>query len=560
MNKQWEVFETDEEKAKLISEKFNLSMFISRLLVNKGIIEDNEISVFINPTRNNFYDPFDMPDMKNAVDRVIKAIENKEKTIIYGDYDVDGITSSVVLKSFLAERGLEADIYIPNRLNEGYGLNEKAVKELAEKDYKLMITVDCGITGNKEVELANNLGLDVVITDHHEPSKNLPNAIAVVDTKREDNKYPFRGLAGVGVTFKLIQAISMQMNLPPEANLKYLDIVCIGTISDIVPLQDENRVISLLGLKLVKQTRNIGLKVLLDSIGYSQIDSNTVSFGLAPRINACGRMGHEKVAVDLLLTNNIRKARELTEELNRYNQERQNIEKKIFEEAAQLAQQTKKHCIVVGKENWHHGVIGIVSSKITEMLSKPSILLCYEDGMAKGSGRSIKGFDLHEALENCEEYIEQFGGHSMAVGVTLKQENVEKFGEELDKYATKMNIETIVPILLIDQKVELKDITIEDIKQLKILEPFGEANSVPLFQFSNLRIDAIRALSEGKHLKLTLKDENNKYLDVIGFNTGNLVEEYKIGEKVDVVGNLKINYFNNQEMIQLVLNDIRHTL
>ncbi len=559
MNKQWETYNTDEQIAKQISDKYGLSMFISRLLVNKGIkIED--IPIFINPTRDNFYDPFLMPDMKKAVDRIVEAINNKEKTIIYGDYDLDGITSSVVFKSFLEERGLKTDIYIPNRLDEGYGLNENAVKEIANSGYQLMITVDCGITGDKEVELANSLGVDVIITDHHEPSKIIPKAIAVVDAKREDNKYPFRGLAGVGVTFKTIQAISKKMDLPAEEYLKYLDIVCIGTISDIVPLQDENRVISQLGLKLVKQTKNVGLKALLDSIGYSQIDSNTVSFGLAPRINACGRMGYEKVAVDLLLTDDNNKARKLTENLNKYNQERQTIEKRIFEEAVILAEKTKGNCIVVGKENWHHGVIGIVSSKVTEMYGKPSILLCYQGDMAKGSGRSIKGFDLHEAIENCEEYIEQFGGHSMAIGVSLKVENVEKFSEQLNEYAKSKEIESIVPILMIDQKVELKDLKVEDIKQLKILEPFGEANPVPLFQISNLKIEAIRALSDGKHLKLTLKDENHKYLDVIGFNMGNLSEIYRIGEKVDVVGNLKINSFNGYENIQLVLNDIRHAL
>ena len=559
MNKQWEIYNTDEQVAKQISEKYELSIFISRLLVNKGIKEE-DIPVFINPTRDNFYDPFLMPDMEKAVDRIVKAIKNNEKTIIYGDYDVDGITSSVVFKSFLEERGLKTDIYIPNRLDEGYGLNESAVKEIASQGYQLMITVDCGITGVKEVELANSLGIDVIITDHHEPSKTLPNAIAVVDAKREDNKYPFRGLAGVGVTFKTIQAISKKMNLPAEENLKYLDIVCIGTISDIVPLQDENRVISQLGLKLIKQTRNVGLKALLNSTGYTQIDSNTVSFGLAPRINACGRMGYEKVAVDLLLTENLNKARKLTDDLNKYNQERQTIEKRIFEEAVVLAEKTKGNCIVVGKENWHHGVIGIVSSKVTEMYGKPSILLCYQGNMAKGSGRSIKGFDLHEALENCEDYIEQFGGHSMAIGVSLKVENVEEFSKKLNEYAKEKNIESIVPILMIDQKVELKDLKVDDIKQLKILEPFGEANPVPLFQISNLKIEAIRALSDGKHLKLTLKDENHRYLDVIGFNMGNLSDIYRIGEKVDVVGNLKINNFNGQESIQLILNDIRHTL
>lgn len=560
MNKKWEICETDENKAKEIAEKFNLSMFLSRLLVNKGIIENEKISVYINPTRNNFYNPFLLPDMEKAVDRILLAIEKKEKTIIYGDYDVDGITSSVVFKSFLEERGLKTDIYIPNRLDEGYGLNENAVNEIVNRGYKLMITVDCGITGNNEVEIANKLGLDVIITDHHEPSRTIPNAIAVVDAKREDNEYPFRGLAGVGVTFKTIQAISQKMNLPAEASLKYLDIVCIGTISDIVPLQDENRVISKLGLKLVKQTKNIGLKALLESIGYSQIDSNTVSFGLAPRINACGRMGHEKVAVDLFLTEDKFEARKLTDDLNKYNQERQSIEKKIFSEALELARDSKQQCIVVGKENWHHGVIGIVSSKVTEMFGKPSILLCYEDGMARGSGRSIKGFDLHEALQECDAYIEQFGGHNMAVGITIKEENVEKFKNDLEKYAKEKNIDAIVPVLLIDQKIELKDIDLNDIKELKKMEPFGEANTIPLFQINNLKIEAIRALSEGKHLKLNLKDENNKYIDVIGFNMGKLSNEYRIGDRVDVVGNLKVNDFNNQETIQLVLNDIRHTI
>ena len=559
MNKQWQVCETDENKAKEISEKYKLSMFISRLLVNKGI-EKEKIPIFINPTRDNFYDPFLMPDMEKAVDRIVQAIENKEKTIIYGDYDVDGITSSVVFKKYLEERGLEVDIYIPNRLDEGYGLNKSAVKEIADKKYSLMITVDCGITGNLEVDLANELGLDVIITDHHEPSKTLPKAIAVIDTKREDNKYPFRGLAGVGVTFKTIQAISKKMDLPAESYLKYLDIVCVGTISDIVPLEDENRVISQLGLMLIKQTNNIGIKVLLNSIGYTIIDSVAVSFGLAPRINACGRMGHENVAVELLLTDDVKKARELTEELNRYNQERQSIEKKIFEEALQLADNSKKHCIVVGKEGWHHGVIGIVSSKVTEKYGKPSILLCYEDGIARGSGRSIKGFDLHEALEKCEKHIKQFGGHSMAVGITLEEKEVESFSEELEKYAEEKKIESIVPVLLIDQKIDLRELKIQDVKELKILEPFGESNPVPKFQISNLKIEAIRTLSDGKHLKLYLKDETNKFIDVIGFNKGKLIDDYRIGDKVDVVGNLKINKFNNTENIQLILDDIRHTL
>ena len=388
MNKKWEVKISDDELTNKIANEFNISKLVARILANKGLKESNEIEVFLNPSRSDFHDPFLMPDMKIAVDRILKAIETKEKVAIYGDYDADGITSSTVLKRFLSERGLDADIYIPNRLNEGYGLNEKAIKEIAQTNHTLIITVDCGITGNKEIELAKTLKIDTVVTDHHEPTEELPKALAVVDCKRKDNKYPFSELAGVGVAFKLIQAISIKLGIREEEYLKYLDLVCVGTISDIVPLKDENRTISKLGLRLVKQTKNIGLKVLLNSMGYQKIDSNTISFGVAPRINACGRMGHEKEALELFLTNSVQEAEKITQRLNEYNLERQQIEKRIFDEVEEIIQKSEEKnlpCIVLEKENWHHGVIGIVSSKITDMYFKPSILMSIEGDIAKGS-------------------------------------------------------------------------------------------------------------------------------------------------------------------------------
>ncbi len=562
MNKKWEVNEADDILISKISDEFNVSRLVANIIVNKGLKDSHEIEVFLHPRRSDFHDPFLMPDMEIATNRIIKAIKDNEKVAIYGDYDVDGITSSTVLKRFLKDRGLETDVYIPNRLNEGYGLNEEAIKEISEKKYTLIVTVDCGITGNKEIELANSLGIETVVTDHHEPAEELPKALAVVDCKRKDNKYPFNGLAGVGVAFKLIQAISIKLGIKEEEYLKYLDLVCVGTISDIVPLVDENRTISKLGLRLVKQTKNIGLKVLLDSIGYQKIDSNTISFGVAPRINACGRMGHEKEALDLFLTNNIEEAQKITQNLNKYNLERQEIEKRIFNEVQEMMQdpeEQKLPCIVLGKENWHHGVIGIVSSKITDIYFKPSILLCIEDNLAKGSGRSVPGFDLHEALEKCGTYIKQFGGHSMAVGVTIEKANFSKFKDELEEYGTKMNVNSIVPIIKIDEKIQLQDISIKDIKDLELLEPFGEGNKMPLFQVSNVKIASIRALSEGKHLKMTLKDDN-KFIDTIGFNMGNLSSEYPIGTKIDVVGNLEINNYKGMENIQINLKDIRHSL
>ena len=561
MNKKWQINEVDDEIVEKIKNEFNLSKLVASIIASKGMKNQDEIEVFLHPRRNDFHDPFLLPDMGKAVDRIVKAINNNEKVAIYGDYDVDGITSSTVLHRFLKDRGLDTDIYIPNRLSEGYGLNSNEINKIAETGHTLIITVDCGITGKEEVALAKTLGIDTIVTDHHEPPQEggLPDAVAVVDAKRKDNKYPFNGLAGVGVAFKLTQALTQRLNIREEENLKYLDIVCVGTISDIVPLVDENRTISQLGLRLVKQTRNVGLRVLLESIGYKKIDSNTVSFGVAPRINACGRMGHEREALQLFLTDNIEEAKEITQKLNNYNLERQDIEKKIFDEAQEMLkiEENKLPCIVLAKENWHHGVIGIVSSKMTEMYGKPSILLSIEENLEKGSGRSVPGFDLHEALENCKENIKQFGGHSMAVGITLEKEKFEAFKEAFEKYAENMNVSEIVPVINVDEKLSLDDISIQNIKELEILEPFGEANKMPIFQISNLKIDSIRAISEGKHLKMTLKDEK-RVIDVIGFNMGNLAEEYPIGTKVDIVGNLEINNYRGIENIQINLKDIRH--
>ncbi len=562
MNKKWEVNEENKELVDKISEEFNISRLVANVIANKGLTDSNEIEVFLHPRRSDFHNPFLMPDMEKAVDRIIKAIQTNEKTIIYGDYDVDGITSSTVLKRFLEERGLNTDVYIPNRLNEGYGLNENAIRQIAENKYTLIITVDCGITGNKEIELAKTFGIDTVVTDHHEPSEELPKALAVVDCKRKDNKYPFNELAGVGVAFKTIQAISIKLGLKEEEFLKYLDLVCVGTISDIVPLINENRTISKLGLKLVKQTRNVGLRALLESIGYKKIDSNAISFGIAPRINACGRMGYEKEALDLFLTNDLQEARNITQKLNNYNTERQEIEKAIFNEAQEMLQndeEKKLPCIILGKENWHHGVIGIVSSKITDMYFKPSILVSFEGNLAKGSGRSIQGFDLHEALEKCKDSIEQFGGHSMAVGVTLKKENFEKFKTEFEEYAEKEKISEIVPIIKIDQKIQLKNITMSDVKDLELLEPFGEGNKPPLFKINDLKIEAIRSLSEGKHLRLDLKEETAR-ISAIGFNLGELASEYKIGDKINIAGHLEINSYNGVESIQINIKDTMRAL
>ena len=565
MNKKWEICSSSEDEVKRLEKKYNISNLLATVLVNRGITEDEQIRTFLDPVRTDFHDPFNMPDMGKAVDRITAAMKKNEKVVIYGDYDVDGITSTTVLKKFLEEHGLKVDYKIPNRLSEGYGLNIDAIKEIAEQKYNLIITVDCGISGIEEIDYATKLGIDVIVTDHHEPLEEIPKCVAVIDCKREDSKYECNSLAGCGVVFKLIQAISIKNGYKEEDYLKYLDIVCVGTISDIVPLVDENRVIAKLGLKLVNKTKNLGLKSLIESTGYKETSSSTVSFGLAPRINACGRMGYEEEALKLFLTDDLKEAQSITSKLNDFNKERQSIEKKIYDEAIEQIEAKhldKNSIIIVGGENWHHGVIGIVSSKITELYYKPSILVCFEeDGTVKGSGRSIAGFDLHGALNDLNDLLIKFGGHEMAIGLSLKKENYEEFCKKMQAIADESNISELLPVLKIDKEITINNLTIKEVESLNSLEPFGELNKTPYFLYKNLKIDSIRAISEGKHLKLTLKEEQNgSIISSIGFNQGELAEDYRLFDKVDVVGTLEINEFNNKKSVQINLKDIRKSI
>ncbi len=562
MSKKWILkdIEIDKDKVNNIQEKYNIGRLAAEILVRKNLSKD-EIEIFLSPKRNNFYDPFMMPDMEKAVDRISKAIEKKEKMLVYGDYDADGITSSSILIRFFKSMGVEVGVYIPNRISEGYGLNNEALKKIAADGVNLIITVDTGITAINQVEFARELGMDVIVTDHHEPGDEIPNAVAVVDCKRKDNKYPFRELAGCGVAFKLTQAISRKLEINEDESLKLLDLACVGTISDIVPLIDENRVIAKLGLLLIKQTRVIGLREIIKNIGYKEINTTTIAFGVSPRINACGRMGHQEVALELFLTEDPIVARELAKEVEDYNKKRQDIEKDIYNSAlAMIDENDENKAIVLSGDGWHHGIIGIVSSKITEKFYKPSILVCNEGEDARGSGRSVDGFDLHEALLECKDNLVNYGGHSMAVGLSLKTENFDAFKKAFEKYTNeKISEEMLVPKLEIDEEISTKDISIKDVNDLKLLEPFGEGNSEPVILYKNLKINAIRTLSEGKHLKLNLQDEKAD-IDAIGFGLGELASLYQIGDKIDIVGNIQINKFNNIEKVQVLLKDLRKTV
>lgn len=564
MKKKWEYYDTNKKDIEDLKNEYNIDDLLAIVLANRGIKKEN-LQKYLSPTRNDFYNPFEMPDMEKAVERILKAIENNQKIIIYGDYDVDGITSITVLESFLKERGLLVNHYIPNRLNEGYGLNKNAIEKIEKEKYDLMITVDCGITAIEEIEYAKQFGIDTIVTDHHEPGENIPDAIAVIDCKRKDNKYLFRELAGVGVVFKLCQAIGLKLGLEQKEYLKYLDIVAIGTISDIVPLVDENRVITKLGMKLVQCTKNNGLKALINLSGYNKIDSNTISFGVAPRINACGRMGVANEALELLLSKNLEDAIEKSKNIIKYNNKRQELEKEIFLQAEKQIQEKhleNSNSIVLGGNGWHHGVIGIVASKITEIYYKPCILICFEDesNIGKGSGRSIKGFDLYKSLTKCKNIIAGFGGHSMAIGISVEKDKFEELQKVFEEIASKTAISELYPIIKIDADINIDKVTKEIVQNLAQLEPLGESNQMPIFAFKNLKINSIRALTDGKHLKLSLKSDKNTIIDAIGFNLGELSKEYIIGDKVDVIGNIEINNFNGNEKLQINLKDMMKTV
>ena len=570
MKKKWKQKNDDEikntnelERCRQIDKKFNTGMIVATILNDMHFKDDKEIEKFLKPKRTDFYDPFFMPDMEKAVSRITKALKNNENITIFGDYDADGITSTTILKRFFHDINKECNVYIPNRLNEGYGLNKNAIKKLSEDGTNLIITVDCGITAIEETKYAKELGIDIVITDHHEPGEEIPDAEAVVDCKRKDNKYPFRELAGCGVAFKLTQALCKNLDLNENQALKYLDIACVGTISDVVPLVDENRVIVKLGMLLLKQTKNLGLKQIINNAHFKEFNSMSVAFGITPRINACGRLGHQDEALELFTTDNQGKATELAKKMDEYNIQRQLEEKRIYDEAITLLQEEAQkngitNCIVLGHENWNPGVIGIVSSRITEKFYKPSILVCFDKDIAKGSGRSIEGFDLHKALMECDKYLTNFGGHSLAAGLSLNTKDFEKFKNMINEYAEKnIKDEDLIPTINIDLKLEDSQLNIEEVEELKLLEPFGQSNEEPIFMITNLKVVSIKTLSDGKHLKLYLKNQN--YLDAIGFNLGERANELKIGDTIDIVGNLNINEFNNTKKVQMLLKDFKIT-
>lgn len=563
LKKKWILKEFDKARVVEISKNFNISPLTAIILYNRGIREDGQIKDFLARDLSGMHDPFLMKDMDKAVERILLAKKNNEKITIYGDYDVDGITSIAILYKYLKNMGLEVGFYVPDRMVEGYGVNRDALDKIKADGTAVIITVDTGITAIEEADYAKSIGIDFIITDHHECKESIPDVYAAIDPKRKDCEYPFKSLAGVGVVFKLIQALDSS---EPIENLmdEYADLMCLGTVADISPLIDENRVIVTEGLKRFKTTKNIGLKALIDvSTNGKAITTSTIGYTIAPRINASGRLGCASTSVELFLTEDEEEAAKLADSLCHENTLRQQTEQKMFKEALEYIEQHPEikddDILVIPHENWHHGIVGIVSSKITEKYYKPSILFAVDGDSAKGSGRSIAGFNLFGALENCSGLLEKFGGHELAAGLTIKAENIEDFRKKINEYA-KGRIEdmTLVPTISLDAQIKVPYITIDTVHDINKLQPFGVNNPTPSFSVRNIKIHRISVMSEGKHLRMTLY-KDGKYLDTVGFGMGDYYSMFREGDYIDVAFALDINDYKGFQNVQLILKDMRKT-
>lgn len=559
----WSMNDLSDEKVEKLSKKAGISKLLAGIFLSRGVDDPDYIKDFLNPSLDKLHDPFELRDMEKAVDRIVKALRQNEKILIYGDYDVDGITSTSILYDFFRRQNADVCYYIPDRLNEGYGISMAAAEKMPEMDVDLVITVDCGITAFEEVKYITDNNIDIIITDHHECRESVPDALAVVNPHRFDCAYPFKELAGVGVAYKLLEALSKKMNIPGFER-QYLDLVALGTVADVVPLLGENRIIVKYGLPMIEKTSNVGLRSLIKVAGIENKEINTflVGFVLAPRINAAGRIGDASRAVRLLTTDNEEEALEIAKELDEQNIFRKQNELEIMEEAVNIIETgidlQREKVIVVAGERWHHGVIGIVSSKITERYYRPSVLISVDGEGAKGSARSIEGFNLFEALVHCGKVLEKYGGHEQAAGLALKPENIDEFRRMINEYADSvLDEDDLVPRMKIDVRITKEDMTLENCKELKLLEPFGESNPPPVFRYDNLKVHEIRPVGQdSRHAKIRF-DDNGTLIDAICFNGGGLTDCYELSDIVDVVCSMEINLWNGRENVQLNIKDIR---
>jgi len=547
-----------------LSKELNISPILAQLLINRGTKEALSARIFLKADLKDLRDPYIFKDMERAVDRILKAINSDERILIYGDYDVDGISSIALLFFILKEFTLNLYYYIPNRFQEGYGLNEKAIDIAFENNFKLIITVDCGISSIGEIRKANNYGIDVIVIDHHQPQKEVPSAMAIINPKYDTN-YPFRELAGVGVSYKVVQALYLKLKRNQDDLRNLLDYVALGSIADSVPFIDENRILIKCGLKVLNQTDKEGLKALIveSGVDYGNLGTKEVNFALAPRINAAGRLDDPKLALELLLTDSESKAKYLSRKLSEINKYRQDVGDNILREAREFAfkqvEDEDNKVLVLASEDWNQGVIGIIASRLVDELNRPIIIISKKDGIGKGSGRSIKGFHLYKALELCKDILINFGGHQLAAGITIEYNKIPEFKSRINKIAQEfINEDELNPELEVDAQISLSDINVNLIKDINVLEPFGSGNPQPVFcSYKNMIYDWQLVGQSREHLKLKIKEEN-KILEGIGFGLSKMGSQiFSESKVVDLAFNIELNKWNGSENIQLNIKGIK---
>ena len=558
--RKWEVRPLDKERAAAFAQTYGVPFFLAMLMNIRGLDDAAHLREFLGEGEP-LSDPFLLKDMDKAAARITRAVDNMEKIAVYGDYDADGVTSTAMLYSYLETRGADVIFYIPQREDEGYGMNIGAVEYLKEQGVSLIVTVDNGISSVQEVARANELGIDVVVTDHHRPQEILPDAVAVVDAYRPDDTSPYKHFSGVGIAFKLLMALEDGAGDVEDLLEAYSDLAAIGTIGDIVPLTGENRTLIRAGLERLSQSDRPGVQALLENAGIAgkALTSTNVAFTLVPRINATGRMGAPERAVRLLISGYEEEAEVLSEEICADNEERRRVEAEIAEAAfadIEAKGYMKDRVVVVDGENWHHGVIGIVASRVTERCGKPCMIISRGETEAKGSGRSIEGFSLFEAICACGDLLLKFGGHPMAAGITLKPENIEAFRKRINRYAAEHFPQMPTQTVTLDCKLNPAALSVSMAQSLTQLEPFGNGNPQPVFGLFNMELSNVTPVGGGGHLRLTL-EKNGAVITAMRFNTKPEELPYHIGDKIDLAVQLEAREFRGQPSLTVIVRDMK---
>ncbi len=562
MNSNWLVSRTNREYLNYLAHTFSISPVLAQVLVNRGLKEPDSIKEFLYPSLSNIHDPFLMPDMRAAVNRVKAAVERKEHVLVHGDYDADGVTSTALLVSSLNALGIKTSYHIPNRITEGYGLSSKGIEKAESVGASLIITADCGISSEAEISKARSKGMDVIVTDHHMPPEQLPEATAVIDPHRKDSLYPFKYLAGVGVVFKFIQALVADMGssamIKPE---EFLDLVALGTIADSVPLLGENRILVTHGLKSINESRcRTGIRALKEVAGVNGGSrAGSLSYSLIPRINAAGRLDDAGAVVELFLTEDEGKARGIAGLLEEQNRKRRTIEADVLKSALKMIDgNNPDSAIVLASPGWHPGVVGIVASRLVDMFYRPVFLFSVKDSVAKGSARGIPPFHLYNAIDACADLLLGYGGHRQAAGLRIDLEKLPHFRDRMNGIVEeKLGPEEMVPVMEIDAAVKFSELNVNLINELTLLEPYGDSNRQPLFGARDIEV-VNRNIVGKNHLKMLLKQDNSR-IDTIGFSMGKQLESVKSAPSLDIAFVPCLNEWNGTRSLQLNLKAIRQS-